>query len=174
MKTKKKKITRHRDCKSFLRPEWSVVAEFQYPSIYFPDLPLASRNHSPPRVRSLLFRLPFRLAPSASLLPRPGIYYHPAGNITAVFIAARRISIRSSYLPLLLSELFESWFFDFLSARETQTRRGKLRALLFRTNSGIGNQLYRCYNRISDCGNRETEVRGCKDGGCLRERISLL
>lgn len=111
---------------------------------------------------------PFSISRSASLLSLQ-IYYHPAGNITAVFIAARRRKRRSSYLPLPLSDSTNLGSL-ILSRRETRRetprdRGQKLRGLLFRTDSRIGNQLYHCYNGAStaatDWGIRSI---GCKDG----------
>lgn len=115
----------------------------------------------------------FSISRSASLLSLQ-IYYHPAGNITAVFIAARRRKRRSSYLPLPLSDSSNLGSL-ILSRRETPRDRGeKLRGLLFRTDSRIGNQLYHCYNGASTAATDGEYVRPGAKTGCLRERISLL
>lgn len=123
-------------------PEARFFPEFQYPSISVP-FPLASRF------------IPFWYPPSFFRLVSPPpfflhqIYYHPAGNITAVFIAARREETAILLSPSSIKRLFESRLFDSFPTRSPPKRGEPREDLLFRTDSGIGNQLYHCYNGAS-------------------------
>lgn len=84
----------------------SIPVDFRFPPVLI---------HS----RALLYPSFFSISRSASLLLLQ-IYYHPAGNITEVFIATQRRKRRSSYLPLPLSE---SWFFDSFPTRNPPQSR---------------------------------------------------
>lgn len=128
---------------------------------------------SPPESRFIPVPLVFFFSISWSAsLPLLQIYYHPAGNITAVFIAARGKKTTILLSPPSIKRILGSLI---LSRREASRGRGKkLWGLLFRTDSRMGNQLYHCYDRASTVATWGGYVRPGAKTGRLRECISLL